>query len=73
MKFAKITARGQTTIPKSIREAAGLREGDVIAFEVVGDRVVIRTVGRPDDYLSGLARSLGEWSSPEDEVAWREL
>lgn len=74
MEFAKITARGQTTIPKTVREAANLREGDVIAFEIEGDRVVVHKVvpGR-DEYLQGLGEVMGEWLSPEDEVAWRDL
>ena len=74
MELAKITARGQTTIPKSIREAAGLHEGDVIAFELEGDRLVVHKVvpGR-DEYLHGLGEVMGEWLSPEDEEAWRDL
>ena len=57
MQLAKIGARGRTTIPKTIREAAGLREGDVIAFEIEGGRLVVHKVvpGR-DEYLHGLAR-----------------
>ena len=74
MELAKITARGQTTIPKSIREAAGLHEGDVIAFELEGERLVVHKVvpGR-DEYLHGLGEVMGEWLSPEDEDAWRDL
>ena len=74
MELAKITARGQTTIPKSIREAAGLHEGDVIAFELEGDRLVVQKVipGR-DEYLHGLGEVMGEWLSSEDEEAWRDL
>lgn len=69
-----MTARGQTTIPKSLREAANLREGDVLAFELKGDYLTLRKVapGRAD-YLHGLSRTLDEWASPEDEAAWRDL
>lgn len=74
MKLARITARGQTTIPKSIREEGGLHEGDVLAFEIEGDHLTVRKVapGR-DDYLQGLSGTLSEWDSPEDEEAWRGL
>ena len=74
MELAKITARGQTTIPKSIREAANLDEGDVIAFEIEGDHLVVHKVtpGK-NDYLQGLSEVLSEWISPEDEEAWRGL
>ena len=74
MELAKITARGQTTVPKSIREAADLGEGDVIAFEIEGNHLVVRKVlPRRDGYLQGLSEILSEWVSPEDEEAWRDL
>ena len=74
MEIARITTRGRTTIPKSIRDAAGLRAGDVIAFEIDGDRLVLRkAVSEQSDYPSGLADVMGEWLSPEDEIAWRDL
>ena len=74
MKFSKVTSRGQTTIPKSIREAAGLYAGDVLAFETDGDRVLVRKVAEGhEDHLQALSETLGEWTSAEDEEAWRDL
>lgn len=34
-ELAKITSKGQTTIPKALREAMGLHPGDTIAWEPV--------------------------------------
>lgn len=74
MKFSKVTAYGQTTIPQSIREAAGLYTGDVLEFETDGDRVVVRKVPRDrDDHVRVLSETMGEWASAEDEEAWRDL
>ena len=74
MEIAKITSRGQTTIPKPIREAAALRQGDMISFELAGDHVVIRKVFPDrDDYLHGVSETMDEWATPEDEDAWRDL
>ncbi len=76
MEFSRITARGQTTIPKRVREAANLREGDVLAFEVEGDHLAVRKVGARvggDAYLLGFSETLEEWASSEDEEAWRDL
>ena len=74
MEIAKITARGQTTIPKRIRDEVGLRDSDVISFEVEDDHLIVRKVTRAqDDYLHGLSRTMDEWASPEDEDAWRDL
>ncbi|MDD9991947.1 MAG: AbrB/MazE/SpoVT family DNA-binding domain-containing protein [Rhodospirillales bacterium] len=73
MKLAKIGARGRTTIPKTVRDAADLREGDVIAFEIEGDCLVVHKVASGGEYLRGLSGVMGEWLSPEDERAWSDL
>ena len=74
MEFARLRARGQTTIPKKIRDAANLSAGDVLAFEIEGERLVLHKVTQgQDDYRQALSRVVGEWSSPEDEEAWRDL
>ena len=41
MSFATITSKGQTTIPKSVRDAAGLHAGDRIHFAVLADGTII--------------------------------
>lgn len=74
MDVSRITARGQTTIPKRIREQANLSEGDLLSFKVEGDHLVVHKITADrDGYLSGLSETLNEWTSPEDEDAWREL
>ena len=74
MEVARLTARGQTTIPKRIREGADLLEGDLLTFEIGGDHLIVRKVARGrDEYLRGLSATVSEWASPEDEDAWRDL
>ena len=74
MACARITAQGQTTIPKAVRDAVHLEEGDLLSFEVEGDHLVVRKVAPTDNhYLQGLSGTLTEWTSPEDEEAWRDL
>ena len=74
MELARVTARGQTTIPKRIREAANLRVGDVLAFEMEGNRMVVHKVTPgQDEYLQSLSEVMSEWRSAEDEEAWRDL
>ena len=74
MKVARISARGKTTIPKSIREAAGLYVGDTLAFETDGEQVVVHKLQRErDGHVQDLSETMNEWASVQDEEAWRDL
>lgn len=72
---AKITAKGQTTIPREVRAALGVGPGDLIAWEVGPDgTATVRRVQPLDlEYLRALEGTLSEWASPADEEAYREL
>jgi AbrB family looped-hinge helix DNA binding protein len=38
---ARLTSKGQVTIPKAVREALGLRDGDEVLFRVEGQRAML--------------------------------
>ena len=38
---ARLTSKGQVTIPKAVRDALGLRDGDEVVFRVEGSRAVL--------------------------------
>lgn len=70
MDHACLNAGGRTTIPKAIREAARLRDGDVLAFSIEGNRVILRKAEVSDDaYRATVSATFTEWESPEDEAA----
>lgn len=46
---AKVTSKGQVTVPKSVREALGVAEGDQLVFRVEGNRAL---VARTDHFLN---------------------
>ncbi len=46
---ARLTSKGQITIPSEVRKALSLREGDRVIFRVDGNRAVL---ARTDDLLS---------------------
>ena len=74
MKVSKLSAGGQTSIPKSIREAAGIYAGDTLAFETDGERVVVRRVARGrEDTARDISETMSEWMSAADEEAWVDL
>ena len=38
---ARVTSKGQVTVPKAVRDALGLKEGDEVVFRVEGQRAVL--------------------------------
>ncbi len=73
--IAKITAKGQTTIPQAVRAALHVVPGDLIAWEVDADgtATVRRVLPMDIDYLRAIEGTLSEWAGPADEEAYRDL
>jgi AbrB family looped-hinge helix DNA binding protein len=73
--IAKMTAKGQTTIPQAVRAALNIAPGDLIAWEISADgTATVRRVQPMDlDYLRAIEGTLSEWSSQADEEAYHEL
>ncbi|WP_103670373.1 AbrB/MazE/SpoVT family DNA-binding domain-containing protein [Pseudanabaena sp. BC1403] len=68
---SKVTSKFQTTIPKIIRDAMSISQGDVVVFEIEEGRVFIKKLQPLDlDYLSAISETLSEWASPEDEETY---
>jgi AbrB family looped-hinge helix DNA binding protein len=72
---AKITSKGQTTIPKEVRAALHISPGDLIAWDIGADgTATVRRVHPMDiEYLRALEGTLSEWGGQADEEAYREL
>lgn len=75
ISIAKITSKGQTTIPHAVRDALDVRPGDSIVWEVGPGKVArVRKVAPLDmEYLSAVESGLSEWNCAEDEEAYRDL
>ena len=65
---ARMTSKGQITIPKSVRDALSLEEGDSVVFRVEGDRAVL---ARTPDLLA-LAGAISVPASVRGK-AWTEV
>lgn len=57
MVKSAITSKGQTTLPKPVRTALGVGEGDRVRYVILDDEVRIRPI-RPISRLFGLLRRL---------------
>ena len=76
MNASKVTAKGQVTIPKAVRERLRVGAGDVIVYEFQENGVVV--VRKMEPFDAGWHRALSttladEWNSPEDDEAFGDL
>lgn len=74
MIASKVSSKSQVTLPREVRKHLKLKQGDVIVYTVADEAVVMRKASPIDvAYLSAIEATLGEWSSPDDEQAFRDL
>ncbi len=75
MIIGRITAKSQTTVPSAVRRALGVGPGDVIGYEIDGDRVTMkRAVIKPpaDPFIANFS-TFTEWDSEADRVGYANL
>lgn len=63
MAMSKVTSKGQTTIPKEIRERLGIKTGDQVAFILRGKEAVLYPI---TGTLLNLRGSIQPRRCPED-------
>ncbi len=73
--IAKVTAKGQVTMPKEVRDALHVDSGSLLAWEALPDGSARVRVIQPMDvpYLQALEATLSEWGGARDEEAYRDL
>ncbi len=64
MELAKVTSKGQVTIPVAIRKMLGIREGDKLLFVEDGEKVVLMNAStnallKAQEAFEGVAEELG--------------
>ena len=74
-QLAKLSSKGQITVPIEIRKSLHLKTGDTLAWDFQSDGTI--SVHRVDpfdvDYISALSGTLSEWNSLEDDEAYCDL
>jgi antitoxin PrlF len=71
MITSKITSKAQTTIPRPVREALRLKEGDELAYTIERGRVILTkaaTMAADDPFAT-----FSEWASKNDQKAYGDL
>lgn len=73
-KTSRLSSKGQVTIPREIRAALQLEAGDLVAYDLKDGKAILRRA-EPFDaaYHSALSETLEEWSSVDDDKAFRDL
>lgn len=63
MELAKITSKGQITIPISIRKLLGVKEGDKVMFIQEGDKIIMMNAS-----INALLTAQKEFQDVADEL-----
>jgi antitoxin PrlF len=73
MKEAKITSKGQITIPKEVRKALGLKEGKEVVFIIGGGEAIMKPKAKnPMEELVKLREKLPLFTKKEIETMIKE-
>jgi len=64
---SRVTAKSQTTIPRPVRLALGLKPGDLISYDIEGGEVVLRKYDLNDPFQNPFAM-FTEWADELDSV-----
>lgn len=67
---ATLTSKGQTTIPKEIRDSLGMKPGDRMTFTLMPDAtVVMRVKSKSVTELAGMLRKKGRKPVPVEQLS----
>jgi AbrB family looped-hinge helix DNA binding protein len=67
---ATLTSKGQTTIPKAIRDSLGMKTGDRMSFTLMPDGIVVmRVKNKRVSDLAGMLYKKGRKSVPIEQLS----
>ena len=74
MQTSRLTTKYQATVPTSVRKLLQLKAGDLVGFEIEGNEVRLRRATPLDvAFTQALEGTLAEWSSEQDDQAFKDL
>ena len=74
LQTSRLTTKYQATVPTSVRKVLQLKAGDLVGFEIEGNEVRLRRATPLDvAFTQALEGTLAEWSSEQDDQAFKDL
>ena len=73
MIVIRLEADAPPVVPAELLEKLGLKPGDEIAFEVIGDKIVVASAAGAPDMFIGNFSTFTEWDTEADRKAFRDL
>ena len=74
LQTSRLTTKYQATVPTSVRKVLQLKAGDLVGFEIEGNEVRLRRATPLDvAFTQALEGTLTEWSSEQDDQAFKDL
>ena len=74
LQTSRLTTKYQATVPTSVRKLLQLKAGDLVGFEIEGNEVRLRRATPLDvAFTQALEGTLAEWSSEQDDQAFKNL
>jgi antitoxin PrlF len=74
LQTSRLTSKYQATIPTSVRKVLQLKAGDMVGFEIEGNEVRLHRATPLDlAFTQALEGTLAEWSSEQDDQAFKDL
>ncbi len=68
LEYSKLSSKGQTTIPATVRRQLGIGPGDAICYQVKEGTVILSKVEKIDvGWAQAIENTLGEWVGAEDD------
>jgi antitoxin PrlF len=68
MIHSRLSSKAQTTLPKPVRTALGLKEGDLLSYEIEDGRVVLTRAKPSADPFDNPFALFTEWADELDAV-----
>lgn len=74
LQTSRLTTKYQATVPTRVRKVLQLKAGDMVGFEIDGNEVRLRRATPLDlAFTQALEGTLAEWSSEQDDQAFKTL